>query len=354
MIKDISEKEYRAIEKNSSSSLKDFTLNRRKYYKRYILKDTKEDDDEDESTFIKMGRLVETLLMEPEKFDDMFFMSSCATPPTAMMLDFVNALVKYTIEATDKKGVLGKPFADLLEKAYIDSKFKLKFETIVEKFVGSDAEIYYNELVKVRFNGLTVVTANDINNAERIVKELQTNVVTSGIVNLSSGKNFTVINQLKISDFEIHGMPMKAMLDKIIVNHSEKTIRIFDLKCTWSVENFYREYYLKLRAYIQGYTYYKAVQYLTKDTTSEFYGYEVLPPAFIVCDSINYFNPLIYEMTQDDLKEAFLGFESKGGYRYEGVKEIINNLNFAIDNDVWNISQTNYKNNGVIKIQTLR
>lgn len=41
MIKDISEKEYRAININSSSSLKDFSLDRRKYYKRHILKEKK-------------------------------------------------------------------------------------------------------------------------------------------------------------------------------------------------------------------------------------------------------------------------------------------------------------------------
>ena len=76
------EAEYRAIVMDSSSSLKEFSLDRRKYYKKYILNEQVTEDDSKASI---MGRLVETLLMEPDKFDERFYMSSCIASPSGMM-----------------------------------------------------------------------------------------------------------------------------------------------------------------------------------------------------------------------------------------------------------------------------
>ena len=122
------------------------------------------------------------------------------------------------------------------------------------------------------------------------------------------------------------------------------------MKCTWSVENFLEEYYLYRRAYIQAYLYYEAVKSLTVDSQSELSGYSVELPRFIVCDSTNYYSPLIYTTSFMDLRDAYLGFEYKGR-NYPGVKQIIQDLQWAIKNDVWNISMENYLNNGVVNIR---
>ena len=54
------EAQYRAIYLDSSSSLKDFSMDRKKYHKKYILNQVVEDE---ESKAATTGRLVETLLM---------------------------------------------------------------------------------------------------------------------------------------------------------------------------------------------------------------------------------------------------------------------------------------------------
>jgi hypothetical protein len=348
MIKDITEKEYRSLPKNSSSSLKDYSTDRRKYYKRHILK---EKVAEKYNAAIVMGQLVETILMEPDEFDNLFFMSSCVNIPGATMGNFINALVKYTLKATDADtGLVATPFLDLAELAYTDSGYKIKLEAVIKKFVGTDNEIYYNELIKTKFNNLTVITPQDVNNAEQIVKELKNNPITSTIVNLESGPRFTVINQMKISGFDIDGLELKSMLDKVIVDNDDKTIQFYDLKCTWSVENFYKDYYLYRRSYIQAFVYYEALLSLTTGKKDSIYfGYTVLLPKFIVCDSINYNSPLIYELTGKDMHLANIGFEVKG-YRYPGVKEIIENLTWSLFHDTWNISKTNYENNGLVSL----
>lgn len=340
------EANYRAKAIDSSSSLKDFSMDRKKYYKKHILGESVEDKDSQAAT---MGRIVETLLMEPELFDEKFYMSACMTAPTGLMLNFVEALYKFTKEATNEDGQVTRSFEDISKDAYAESGFKIKYDAVIAKFIGSDAEIYYNEIRKVRTNGLTVVTTEDVTNAEKIVQELRTNSVTKDVVNLVSSPRYTVYNQLQVEGYEVDGHQFKSMMDKVIVDHEEKSIQVYDLKCTWSVENFLEEYYLYRRAYIQAFLYYKAAIHFMMNTP-ELVGYNVKLPRFIVCDSTNYYNPLIYTLQDKDLKDAYEGFTHKNR-EYPGVKSLITDLKWAIENNVWNISATNFQNNGLVNIR---
>ena len=338
------EAQYRAIYLDSSSSLKEFSTDRRKYHKKYILNEVVEDEDSKAAT---MGRMVETLLMEPHLFDERFYLSTCLATPTAMMLDFVEALYKYTVEATSEEGTITRSFEDMCRDAHADSKFKIGLDAVLKKFIGSDAEVYYKEIREVRPKHLTVVAAQEIANAEKIVIELKTNPVTAEIVNLLNSSQYSVHNQLQVEGYDVLGHQFKSMMDKVIVDHNEKTVQVYDLKCTWSVENFYSEYYLYRRAYIQGYLYHQAAQFWASEMG---YGdYEILYPKFIVCDSTNYSNPLVYSMTVHSWMAAVNGFEYKGR-EYPGVKQLIEDLKWALENDKWNISKENYINNGIVNI----
>lgn len=338
------EAQYRAVKMDSSSSLKEFSTNRKKYHKKYILNEQVEDEDSKAAT---TGRVVETMLLEPEEFDNRFHMSVVTSAPTAMMLDFVEALCKHTLAATNEDGVVTRTFEDLTRDAHADSGFKIKLDAVLGKFLGTDAEVYFKEMVEVRRRGLTVVTMQEIDNATKIVEELKTNDFTAPIVNLVKSARYDIYNQLQVEGYEVFGHQFKSMMDKVVVDHTEKTITVYDLKCTWSVENFYKEYYLYRRAYIQGYLYYWAAHHHFVDLIAE--GYVVTTPKFIVCDSTNYTAPLVYEMTQQAYNNAEEGFEYKGT-EYPGVKSLIADLKWAIENDKWNVSRENYINNGVVKL----
>lgn len=346
MIKGVKKTEamYRNVPLDSSSSLKDFSMDRRKYYKKYILGESVEDKD---SLAAVTGRVVETLLLEPEEFDNRFYMSACANAPTGLMLAFVEALYKHTMAATDDNGEVNRTFEDIAKDAYVESGFKIKLDAVLGKFIGSDNEIYYNELRKVKSMNLTVVTTEDVSNAEKIVEELKNNSVTHEVVNLVNSDRWEIHNQLQVEGYEVEGHKFKSMMDKVVIDHKQKTVQVYDLKCTWSVENFLEEYYLYRRAYIQAYLYYRAMMHYAKDNLK---GYNVLPPRFIVCDSINYYNPLIYTLSKQDLDDAFNGFTHKNR-EYKGVKEIIEDLKWALENNVWNISKANFINNGIVNIK---
>ena len=338
------EAQYRAIYLDSSSSLKEFSTDRRKYHKKYILNEVVEDEDSKAAT---MGRMVETLLMEPHLFDERFHLSTCMSTPTGLMLEFVEALYRHTVAATADDGTITRSFEDMCNDAYADSGFKIKLDAVLGKFIGSDAEVYYKEIREVRAKHLTVVTTQEIANAEKIVIELKTNPTTAEVVNLVDDVQYSVHNQLQVEGYEVFGHMFKSMMDKVIVDHKSKTVQVYDLKCTWSVENFYSEYYLYRRAYIQGFLYHKAAESWASEMG---YGdYEILLPKFIVCDSTNYSNPLVYAMTQDSMNNALDGFEYKGR-EYPGVAQLIGDLKWALDKDVWNISRENHINNGIVNL----
>ena len=341
------EAQYRAVVMDSSSSLKDFSTDRKKYYKKYFLGEKVEDKD---SSATNMGRIVEVLLMEPHLFDDKFYMSSCTSTPTGLMLDFVEALYRVTRDATDEFGVVSRDFADISQEAYVISGFKIKYEAVIGKFFGSDAEIYYNEIRMVRSKNLTVVNTMEISIAEKIVEQLKTNSATGPIVNLVNSSRYEVIDQMQVEGYTIDGHQFKSMLDKVVSDHDKKTIQPYDLKCTWSVENFYEEYYLYRRAYIQAYLYYRAMLSLGGDKASTCHGYHVEYLKFIVCDSTNYYQPLIYTLDDDDMEDAYKGFVHKGR-TYPGVKDLIAALTWCIETNTWTISHKNYLSNGIVNIK---
>lgn len=339
------EAQYRAIVMDSSSSLKEFSQDRKKYYRKYVLGEKIEDDETKAAT---MGRIVETKLMEPELFDDKFFPSVCESTPTEGMLKFVEALYKYTKESTDEFGEVTRTFEEISRDAYVDSGYKINYEAVMKKFIGSEAEVYYQEIREVRTKGLTVVSIKDVSNAERIVEELQNNSITAPIVNQTRNAHIDVYNQLQVEGYQVHSHKFKSMMDKVIVNHKTQTIQIYDLKCTWSVEGFYKEYYLYRRAYIQAFLYWHAGHYHFKELVDQ--GYKVEYPSFIVCDSINYFSPLVYTLDTQDMENARDGFELRG-VKYPGVLETIDSLKWAIENNIWNISFKNYNKGGIINIK---
>jgi hypothetical protein len=345
MIQGKTEKEYRMLVMDSSSSLKEFSMDRQKYRKKYLLNERVEEEANKAAT---TGRVVECLLLEPELFDSRFHLSVVTKAPTGLMEAFVESLYKHTMECTDEEGNVSREFSEICKDAYTDSGFKIKLEAVLAKFIGSDAEIYYKEIREVRSKGLTVITTEDISNAERIVEELKTNRVTADIVNLVNSDRYLILNQVQVEGYSIKGHLFKSMMDKVIVDHHERTIQCYDLKCTWSVENFYEEYYLYRRAYIQAYLYYHACEQIKEAYKLE--GYEILLPKFIVCDSINYYSPLIYTLDENDMRDAYAGFEYKGR-KYPGVSSIIDELKWCLETDIWKISRKNSLHGGVINIK---
>ena len=341
------EREYRAIPVDSASTLKEFAISPYKYYKRYVLGEKLEDEEESRATLI--GSIVHCLLLEPHVFDEKFYVSTCEDKPTEKMLEFVNALYKHTLLATDEDGNVTKDFSFIAMDAYNDSGFKWKFETVIEKFSGV-SEDYYAELLATRPRNISVVSGADQRIAEQICNALKNDEFLYEIMNQEDTEDITVLNEVKLEGpkFIIFGLLLKGMVDKMILNHKIKKISIYDLKITWDNENFFEGYYLKRRSYIQAFIYWQLVQIWAEENGYE--DYEIEYPKFIVADSQNFYKPLTYVLNSEDIKGAVEGFNYKGKF-YKGTLDIITDLKWAIEKNEWQMTRENFLARGIVSFK---
>jgi hypothetical protein len=354
--KQMTEREYRSLNKKSYSSLKTFADDRKKYYKKYILlEDTSDEDLKNRATLI--GSMVDCLLLSPNEFDNKFYISTCNEVPTGLMLQFVEALYKRVRDCVDIEGKLTRPFADLSLEAYNDVKFdrdgnivafkRDSFEKVVEKFT-ENVKAYFDEICQVRPNGLMVITTSDIETAEKVKTELRSNSITSQVINLKSNTRFEVYESYPII-YSYKSFEFKSLLDKLVIDHDEKTIQPYDLKVTWDVENFYEGYFLYRKSYIQVGLYHLGTMLVFKKQ-EKYKEYKILPMKFIVADPNNYTSPLIYSISESVLMNSFKGFEYKWR-NYKGIDALIDDLKWHEETGIWNISKENYENKGVVIIK---
>jgi len=349
----MTEKEYRSLEIDNYSSIKDFIDDRKKYYRKWILR---EDEVQELSNSLIMGSLTDTLIFEPNEFDNRFSLTS-AQAPTGQMLEFTKALYKNSVECRDEDGTLRRNFETLTKEAYNEVKFdrngnivafKQKgssYESILEKFTEGEAILYYRQLMSSI--GKITVELYQVQTAEKLVSTLKNNWVTKNIINLVSDRRYEVYTQLAIV-FEHKGYKLKALLDKLVVDHTLKIISIWDLKTCWDNEKEFQSNWYKYKYYIQAAVYYLAVLHWAQ---KEGWGdYQIQFMRFIVADSSNYQNPLIYETDAVNLQQGLEGFVMNGRY-YPGVNRAIQDLTWHKANNIWEISKLNHETQGIVKIK---
>lgn len=336
-------KKYRDIDSLSASDLRTFAIDRKKFYKKNILKE-KEEEEYNRATLI--GSLVHCLLLEPQTFDSKYFMSICPEVPSGLMLAFVEALYKYTLENTDSNGVITADMETITKLAWQDSGFKITLEAVMKKFIGSNAETYYKELRESRSRSLEVVCSEDLQIATSIIETIRADEFVGPIFNIEEN----VFNEIQVEDIMFLDIKLKAMLDKVVVNHSEKYVQLYDLKVVWDNQNFYREYYLKKLAYVQALIYYTALYLRKANLGFDYSGYEIKLPIFVVVDSGNFYAPLQYQLAINDLEGALEGFEVNGR-KYRGSKDIINDIKWSMESGNWRISKIAWESNGLVNLK---
>lgn len=333
------EKEYRAIPMLSASDLRQFTTDRKKFYKEKVLGEKRE---EEYNKSILIGSICHCLLLEPDEFDKRYLLSTCETPPTGMVLTFTESLYRQTMAHMDEDGNVTVDFSEMLQIAHIESGFKISLEAATKKFNETGLD-YYKQLVAAKKDGLEICCLDDINIATKIVKMVKEDEFV--------GKYFTNTDycELKAEGFLVDGVEMKCMFDKIIPDHEHETIQFIDPKIVFDNQNFYREYFLKKRADIQGYIYYQGLRSGKINLGFDYSNYIILPPIFIAVDSGCHYKPVQYRMSPLSLENAYEGFV-ENGREYKGVKEIMEELQWSKETGNWFITKKVYENQGIVNL----
>src|SRR5882762_7027574 len=96
----MTEREYRALDIDSYSSIKAFLDDRKKYYRKFILKEVIKEEESDELVF---GSLVDCLLFTPSEYESRYVLS-LSQVPTGQYSKFVTALWTATLNSTNPDG----------------------------------------------------------------------------------------------------------------------------------------------------------------------------------------------------------------------------------------------------------
>lgn len=333
-------KEYRKIPRLSQSDLKLYIENRKKFYKKVILKELV---DNDESDAINIGNLVDVMLTDDENFEHYFYISS-APKPTGQMLIFVKNLESITKGSLDEDGQCTTTFFERSNLAYKQLKESNggKLRDSYDKFIKNFEEWsgYYKELLEC--TGKQVVTPEEVELSARIVDSLKTSLNTAHIVN-----NPNLYKKVAIL-YDYKGREFKSELDLFEVNDDEKYIQPYDYKTTAFVEWWVTKY-LDNKYYLQGALYKIAITAWAEQNGYE--DYEIRDMKFICADSINYYKPLIYEMGSDNFEDALNGF-SINGRNYKGLNQIIDDLTISEETGEWGMSADNIRTKGIVSIPT--
>ena len=254
---------------------------------------------EEKKHFI-IGNGVDMQLTRPiEEFNQKFHISNLQNKPSDTIKSIVNQvydLVKEEVGSLAGKGLLRDHTSKIIDSCN-DHNYQpnWKTETRIAKVV--EAWEYWEDLKAAE--GKVVLSQEENDLISQIVMSIRTNPTTSKYFETS--KDVEILDQLAIY-FSYCGIDCKALLDRVIVDHKNKTIQPIDFK-TMGDQTIYFPKSLRQRRYdIQAAFYTEALK-----SKKEYETYKILPFKFIVESTINPGNPLVFTCSQELLRIGQFG-----------------------------------------------
>jgi hypothetical protein len=287
--------------------------------------------------FLDFGSLVDDMLQPDFKITDKYYVFD-GEKPTAMLgilcdeliINMVNS--NPNLPADDYRILLLTTIKNLgLWKTTKDD------DKLVAKFTPNALE-YVTAMVES--TGKILVTNLLVQEAEEMVSVLKTHEFSRDFI-LGDLEYQVEVN------FEIGNFKFLSFLDYIKIDHVNKTIKGIDLKTGSKPVSEFLSNFIKYRYYLQGVIYSLALQYYA--LTNDLESYEILPFQFLYCGRYEKI-PTTLEFTDKWFKGALNGFTTNAGYKYRGLIELVDNIEWHWRNEVFNMSKEQYENNGLVKI----
>lgn len=349
--------EYRRLDGLNYSMIWMFYNNPIKFYKKFILGQPVK---EAKSDAIALGSLIDYFLLECKGNEDDFhhnldeqfcFIENKGSGQAFELADLLYEFTLYDMDAETKE--CKTDFKERFTKAFdsMQKKNKYKGKNVVQAlddFKNSDAGIYFDTCI--RNIGKIPIDDSVISKALSLGNTLIFHEFTSHLFNnQNDGKTRHIIDKLVIQwEDKKYEKQCKAELDKVIIDDKKKLIYLYDLKCTYDNEGF--EYsYIKNGYYIQQAWYKKALE--NWKVENDLSNYSVMPMQFIVADtSVNERMPLIYQLNDYHYQQGIDGFKWGSTY-HPGVNELILEMKWAEENNIWTCNKDNYLKKGVIELR---
>jgi hypothetical protein len=304
-----------------------------------------EPDDSAEEHFV-FGTVVDIMLTgSREEFERKFV----KIPDETKCSDTIKGIVKSVYEevSIDENEVESLEIYDIaiLKYAnYADYQRKWKDETKVDKIVEEGKS--YFELLKTIGNK-TPITETDYAKAVTCVMALKGNEFTKPYTVLKSSPNNREFLDKFIIEFDYVGLKIKGELDRVVIDHTDKTITPIDFKTTGKpitgfVGDFwYYRYDFQSVVYLQGLCEHPDIKKLLESN----YSLNLFLYIAVETNLVNH--PMIFEVGEEASLIGFFG-GIVNNKKYEGFEKAIERYQYAVVNNAWDYPMEYYENKKIV------
>jgi hypothetical protein len=346
---------YRKLDALNQTMIKLFDSDPVKFFEEFKLGKRRKDK---KSVALIIGDLVDFFLLAcrgdedtfHNRFDEKFALYS-GNKGTGQVFILADTLFELTERDRDEetgkvKSSFENRFTEAVVRVQADGKYKGKTEDkILDDFEKNGME-YFEMLLNNL--GKTVVDSSLVDKALIVAHKLKNDEFTKDIFDFDSVSDsveilthFPIVWKYRIDSKRV--VECKSELDMVVIDHEKKIIYPRDLKTTYDNESF--DYnYIKNSYYLQNAFYYKAVAAWAKDNNMA--DYKIMPLDFVVGDtSSNNRRPLVYKTSMIDVENGLKGFILRGN-RYRGVEELIDEIAWCEEKEIWDCSRDSYEKSG--------
>jgi len=347
---------YRKLDALNQSMLKAFDTDPVRFYNQFKLGKTSRDR---KNTALIIGDLVDFYVLackgsEEEfntRFDEKFALFNGAKGSGQVFI-LADYLFEETENCLDENGRITcsfeTRFSAAISRIKNDSppKYKGKSDVAILEDFENNGKAYFDILIENI--GKTVVDISLLDKARIVGNKLLHDPFTASLFRHDEKDYFThfpIEWRYELGDNK--SILCKSEVDMLIIDHEHRTIQPMDLKTTYDNESF-DFMYIKNSYYLQNAFYDKAVKVWAAE--NDMTNFTVFPMQFVVGDtSSNNRRPLMYSTSSQDVLNGMYGFDFRGSH-YRGVHELIMDIAWAEENDIWNCSKEAFEKKGQMKL----
>lgn len=327
--------DYQTISALNQSTLKQILISPKAYVKAKERQLSKVQSSEQHFIF---GSVVDMILTESkEDFDKKYAVIPDDTGVSEVVAKIIKGIyddVSYLVE----EKTLEDYKSEILEYCkYEQYQPRWKDETRVNKIIEQGAK--YFDILK-ESGTRSIITETEYAKAINCVMALRTDKYTSKYCQKKSNNPDIEIIDKHVIVFDYQGLEFKGELDRVIVNHKDKTITPIDFKTTSkSVLNFEKSFW-HFRYDFQAAVYTLGLSLDKSEKFEKYYkdGYSFKPMLYIVVETFLNNPPMVFEISKTAINTGLYGNVDKVPRikeNLEGFQQAIKRFKYATENDAW-------------------
>jgi hypothetical protein len=327
--------DYQTISALNQSTLKQILISPKAYVKAKERQLSKVQSSEQHFIF---GSVVDMMLTESkEDFDKKYAVIPDDTGVSEVVAKIIKGIyddVSYLVE----EKTLEDYKSEILEYCkYEQYQPRWKDETRVNKIIEQGAK--YFDILK-ESGTRSIITETEYAKAINCVMALRTDKYTSKYCQKKSNNPDIEIIDKHVIVFDYQGLEFKGELDRVIVNHKDKTITPIDFKTTSkSVLNFEKSFW-HFRYDFQAAVYTLGLSLDKSEKFEKYYkdGYSFKPMLYIVVETFLNNPPMVFEISKTAINTGLYGNVDKVPRikeNLEGFQKAIKRFKYATENDAW-------------------